>query len=71
MLKESLLALNQFATFLSSSFIVSKIFSILESEINKFVSSGNIIEVSLLKLLKRSFLSSYLGIMLLTKSFDL
>ena len=54
--KESLLALNQFATFLSSSFIVSKRFPILESEINKFVSSANIIGVSLLELLKRSFI---------------
>ena len=54
--KESLLALNQFATFLSSSFIVSKRFSTLESEINKFASSANIIGVSLLELLKRSFI---------------
>ena len=52
--KESLLALNHFATFFSSSFIVSKRFSILESEINKFVSSANIIGVSLFELLKRS-----------------
>ena len=54
--KESLLALNQFATFLSSCFIVSKRFSILDSEINKFVSSANIIRVSLLELLKRPFI---------------
>ena len=38
--KESFLALNQVATFLSASFIVSKRFSILESEINKFVLLG-------------------------------
>ena len=54
--KESLLALNQVATFLSSSFIVSKGFSILEPEINKFVSSANIIGISLLEPLKRSFI---------------
>ena len=54
--KESLLALNQFASFLSSSFLVSKNFSIFESEINKFVSSAKIIGVSLLELLKRSFI---------------
>ena len=47
--KENLLALNQFATF-------SKRFPILESEINKFVSSANIIGVSLLELLKRSYI---------------
>ena len=46
------MALNQVPTFLSSSFIVS----ILESEINKFVSSANISGVSLLELLKRSFI---------------
>ena len=49
------LAVNQVATFLSSSFIVSKIFSMLESEINKFASSGNIIGVNLIELLKTSF----------------
>ena len=54
--KENLLALNQVATFLSSSFIVSKRFSIWESEINKFVSSANIIGVSLLELRKSSFM---------------
>ena len=48
--------LNQIATFLSSSFIVSKRFSVLESEINKFVWSDNIIRVSLLELLKKSFI---------------
>ena len=52
--KESLSTLNQVAIFLSSSFIVSKRFSKLGSEINKFVSSANIIGVSLLELLKRS-----------------
>ena len=45
-----------FATFLSSSFIVSQRFSILKSEINKFVSCSNIIGFSLLELLKRSFI---------------
>ena len=54
--KENLLALNQFVTFLSSSFNVSKRYPILESEINKFVSSANIIGVSLLELLKSSFI---------------
>ena len=54
--KESLLALNQVATFLSSAFIVSKRFSIFEPEINKFVSSANIIRVSLFQLVKRSFI---------------
>ena len=54
--KESLLALNQFATFLGSSFIVSKRFLISESEINKFVSSANIIGVSFHEILKRSFI---------------
>ena len=54
--KESLLALNQFATFLSSLLIVSKRFPILEWEINKFVSSANIIGVSLLELLNRSII---------------
>ena len=48
--KESLQVLNLVANFLSSSFIVSKRFSILESEINKFISSANIIGVSLLEL---------------------
>ena len=52
--KESLLPLNQVATFPSFSLIVSKIFSILESEINKLVSPANIIGVSLLELLKRT-----------------
>ena len=54
--KESLSTLNQVAIFLSSSFIVSKRFSILGWEVNKFVSSANIIGVSLLELLKRSFI---------------
>ena len=54
--KESLLALNQVGTFLSCSFIVSKKFSIFEPEINKFVSSANIIGVSLLQLVKKSFI---------------
>ena len=39
-----------------SSLIVSKRISILESEINKFVSSANTIGVSLLELLKRLFI---------------
>ena len=39
--------------FLSSLFIVSKTFSLLELKINKFVSSANIIGVSLRELLKR------------------
>ena len=51
-----LLALHQVATFRSSWFIVTKRFSILESEINKFVSSANITGISLLELLKRSFI---------------
>ena len=42
--------------FLSSAFIVSKRFSIFEPEINKFVSSANIIRVSLFQLVKRSFI---------------
>ena len=50
------MALDQFATFLSSSTIISKRFAILETETNKFVSSANIIGVSLLELLKRSFI---------------
>ena len=54
--KEILLALNQVATFFSSSFIVSKRFSTLELGIYKFVSSANVIGVSLLELLKRSFI---------------
>ena len=53
--KESLLALNQVANFLSPGLIFSKRFSILEYEINKFALSGIIIEVSLLELVKRSF----------------
>ena len=44
------------ATFLSSSFILSKRFYILESKINKFVLSVNIIGVSLLELQKKSFI---------------
>ena len=39
--------------FLSSLFIVSKTFSLLELKINKFVSSANIIGVSSRELLKR------------------
>ena len=58
--KESLSTLNQVAIFLSSSFIVSKRFSILGWEVNKFVSSANIIGVSLLELLKRSFIYIYI-----------
>ena len=54
--KGSLLALSQFATLRSSLFIVLKIFSILESKINNFVSSANIIGVSLFEILKRSFI---------------
>ena len=54
--KGSLLALNQFATLRSSLFIVLKIFSILESKIKNFVSSANIIGVSLFEILKRSFI---------------
>ena len=54
--KEKLLTLNQVATFLSSSFIVSKRFAILGSEINKSVSSANITGVSLLEFLKRSLI---------------
>ena len=37
-------------------FIVSKSFFILELEINEFASSANITRVSLLKVLKRSFI---------------
>ena len=46
--KESLLALNQVATFLSSLFILSKRFSLFELAVNKLQSSANIIGVSLL-----------------------
>ena len=51
-----MLALNQVTIFLSSSFIVSERFLILESQINKFLLSANITGVSLLKLLKKSFI---------------
>ena len=44
--KERLLTLDQVATFLSSSFVASKKFSKLESEINKLASSANKIGVS-------------------------
>ena len=46
--QDSLLALSQVATFRSSSSIISKTFSLLESEINKLVSYSNIIGVKLI-----------------------
>ena len=46
--QDSLLALSQVATFRSSSSIISKTFSLLESEINKLVSYANIIGVKLI-----------------------
>ena len=63
--KESLLALNQFATFLSSSFIVSKRFPILELEINKFVSSAGL-SMSILHMgdksaMQRGFFTNSMG----------
>ena len=57
--------LNQVDNFLSSSFIVQKRLIVFESEIYKFVSSAKI-EISLLELLQRSFISkkNKIGIML-------
>ena len=54
------MVLNQFATFLSCSFIVSKndFLAIywMELEINKFLLSASISGVSLLELMKNSFI---------------
>ena len=55
-LKEILLALNQVSTSLNTSFIVSERYYILNSGINKFVSSADPVSVSLFELLKRSFI---------------
>ena len=55
-IQEKLVALNKVVTFLSSLSIALNLFSILESEINEFLPSANIVGVSLLELLKSSFI---------------